>query len=847
MKKYIIPLFALVLAFGGVCANPVSQQTAQANALRFVSSNFESSRQSSILELVYTGRAERGEATFFVFNVGNKGFVIMSADDNSRPVLGYSDEGVFDPENMAPATRDFLQAMSRGISYRSQQTKASVSVVSDWAMLENYGRLASRNGGRANDYLVETKWNQSYPYNYFCPLDEAGPGGRAYSGCVAAAASQQMRYWNHPVQGEGQRCYTHDTYGQLCANFGETTYDWEHMPVSISANSPQEEIDAVALLQYHVGVSMEMGYGPSGSGAVTNYLCERMPMYFHYTNNMVSLKREDYSHEEFVDMMKASFDMSWPLVCAGGGHAYVCDGYDDFDMIHFNWGWGGSSDGWFDIDEHDYIDGYRGLFNYVPEAVYEATPSYASDLVAEPLSDIELAARVSWKNPTATLTNSPLSKIDQIVVMRDNEVIYTEDNVTPGAEMSFIDDQVPCFNYYHYAVYAVCDGQRGKSLLSEGVNFGPSCNWKIVMQSSGFQGWCGGYVSLFNNAGVEIQRFTINSSTPSSITFPVPVGNVSFAWTAPSQNVNSITIAIRDSENNMVFNYSGASSEMDAGIFLEANNGCGHSGVCSAPIDLVAQVEGDDVTLTWQTDEAPLYGFNIYRDGELHRTVLEGNIFVDHGIGQGCCYVAKALCENGESESSNESCASPEGCQAPRNFDFEILSNNYKVKLLWEAPGNSEGLTGYFIYRKPEGGEYERIKLANASSTSYTDNIHDEGHYYYRICAFYNATDCTSSPAAWKYDDNQFYLHVYYSPTEVDENNAVGVEIYPNPVRDSFTIRTEGLLEVSVYNVLGQMVRDRMSDAEVMTIELGDLEAGIYLVKVITVNGEVSKRIHVIR
>ena len=225
MNKHIVILLAMMLAMGSLQANPVSQQTAQANASRFVASYFEASRQSSDLALVYTARAERGEATFYVFNVGSNGFVVMSADDHSRPVLGYSDEGVFNPDDMAPATRDFLQALSEGISYRSLQAKPSIRVAADWASLENHGQLMSRNGGRINDYLVETKWNQNYPYNYFCPVDAEGPGGHAYAGCVATAAAQLVRYWNHPVQGQGQFCYTHDTYGELCANFGETTYD----------------------------------------------------------------------------------------------------------------------------------------------------------------------------------------------------------------------------------------------------------------------------------------------------------------------------------------------------------------------------------------------------------------------------------------------------------------------------------------------------------------------------------------------------------------------------------------------------------------------------------------------
>ena len=103
-------------------------------------------------------------------------------------------------------------------------------------MLEKTGRMVSRHGGREDEFLVQTTWNQNYPYNYFCPEGDGGPGGHCYAGCVATAAAQLMKYWNHPLQGQGSHTYypeDHPEYGPLTANFGETTYDWDNMPNSI--------------------------------------------------------------------------------------------------------------------------------------------------------------------------------------------------------------------------------------------------------------------------------------------------------------------------------------------------------------------------------------------------------------------------------------------------------------------------------------------------------------------------------------------------------------------------------------------------------------------------------------
>ena len=108
-----------------------------------------------------------------------------------------------------------------------------------------------------------------------------------------------------------------------------------------------------------------------------------------------------------------------------------------------------------------------------------------------PANDGTLTASISWKNPSITLTNVPLTAIDQIVVARNGEVIFTEDNVTPGAEMSFVDESVPYFDVFDYAVYAIINGQHGASARAEKVLVAPTCDWKIIMQSSAFQGWNG--------------------------------------------------------------------------------------------------------------------------------------------------------------------------------------------------------------------------------------------------------------------------------------------------------------------------------------------------------------------
>ena len=328
MRKRIFTMLVLAMTCVALQARPVDQETAKRLGQSFVKANFEFTRQSDQLNLVQTAYSERGEACYYIFNVGETGFVILAADDNYRPVIGYSDRGTFNPDDMAPALAEYLEVVRQGVVSASMASAASVAVAADWAMLEKNGRLVSRHGGREDVFLVQTTWNQNYPYNYFCPEGEGGPGGHCYAGCVATAAAQLMKFWNHPIQGQGSYTYIpedHPEYGPLTANFGETTYDWDNMPNDISNNSPIEQIEAVAQLIYHVGVSVDMNYRPTSSGAVTGKLCQTMPAYFFYTDQMDNLYRENYTHEGYMQLT------IW-CISIGAGAAAVMAGSISMNM-----------------------------------------------------------------------------------------------------------------------------------------------------------------------------------------------------------------------------------------------------------------------------------------------------------------------------------------------------------------------------------------------------------------------------------------------------------------------------------------------------------------------------------
>ena len=846
MKRVALILAVLLMGVTASQARPVDRVMAESAATRFAVAQFTLERGDMTPVLAYT----EPNGAYYVFNFGHQGFVIIAADDAYRPVIGYSNESAFDANNIPPALAAHLDGIAQHIlALRAGgHAEADPLVAADWALVLDQGRLVSRNGGRGVDYLCQTQWNQDDPYNYCCPVDPAGSGGHAIVGCLATAMSQLMRFWAYPIQGIGSHCYIHEDYGEICADFGNTTYDWDNMPNKLSTNAPEVEKLAVGTLCFHCGVTIDMGYGPDGSGGASGPIPGVMHTYFNYCDAIVQLSRNDFETEEWKTMVREQFDLGWPMYYGGceddGCHAFVCDGYDDYDLFHFNLGWGGGSDGWYIIDEAPYTHPADAMFNFVPAEVYNQTPMAPVGFTVAPVSDTELKTHLSWTNPSALQDGTPLGSLEQVVVMRDNEVIRTFANAVPGATMEMDDEDLPRFDNYQYAVYVVADGHHGRHANVRDVKVGPSCTWKIFMLSSEFQGWKGGAVSVYNASGKKVADCTLNTATTTVAQLELPLGRLSFGWTAPEEEIASIGIIIKDADEQTVFSFNDASTALNEGVFFQTNNGCGNEGSCGTPENLVATAQEDGILLTWDPLEHVGYGYNLYRDGLLFRLLPQGESFLDDKATLGGhCYRLIALCEDGESSDfSNESFASAGPCYPPRDLDYELTSN-FKVKLNWERPSPDDGLTGYYIYRKPEGGEYNRIKMLGSSATSYTDNAYlDEGSYYYRVCAYYKDLDCLSAPANRKYETNVFELHAYYSPTGMAEV-LDGVNVYPNPSNGQVTVEAEALERVALYNVLGQLVAEAQASGDQVTLDLRKLSSGLYLLHIETSSKVCAKKL----
>ncbi len=297
---------------------------------------------STDLELAYTSKSE-AKTCFYVFNIGeDNGFVIAGGDEAALEILGYCDHGSFDYDTAPDNFRWWLGQYTEQIAHADVSTSSPRKAKAQTAERNSIGPL------------IKTKWNQNYPYNCMIPLSN---NGEPYlTGCVATAMAQVMNYWKYPTHGTGSYSYP-PTTNKFSADFENTTYDWDNMLDTYlydeESGDPlftEAEAKAVGTLMYHAGVSVCMGYGIEISGAYHDSIGTALIKYFGYDKSIQFEERQYYNDDEWGDIIYSELDNRRPILCYGGRHMFVCDGYDnENDLFSFNWGWGGEDDGYYSI------------------------------------------------------------------------------------------------------------------------------------------------------------------------------------------------------------------------------------------------------------------------------------------------------------------------------------------------------------------------------------------------------------------------------------------------------------------------------------------------------------------
>ena len=337
MRKTYLLLLTLLVSIVAM-AGPITPDEARQRINKYMSPRRAGAAAES-LRLVATKYYQEREGvtapSLYVFNVGEgQGYVIAGADDRIPAVLGYSDQGALDPDDMPVNMQAWLEGYNDQMEYLDRHPEAAAP-----------RRTVS---GTSIDPLLISKWGQGNPYNSMCPMDD---GKHSAVGCSATAMAQIMYYWKWPYQTNAEipEYVTEAKQITVAAIPAGTVIDWDNMLPRYTGNETEAQMNAVATLSLLCGASIVMDYSSKSSGAwVTEDAWETI---FDYDAALVYEQRGNYRlaawNQKVYDELAAQRPVLYTGFSSGSGHTFVIDGYGDDDYFHVNWGWYGGSNGYF--------------------------------------------------------------------------------------------------------------------------------------------------------------------------------------------------------------------------------------------------------------------------------------------------------------------------------------------------------------------------------------------------------------------------------------------------------------------------------------------------------------------
>ena len=785
--KRILLVLCLVAGMGGIMASPVGQQKAQKLGSKFLSTTALGQKNADIqLNLVSTA-IDRGATDYYVFNVASgEGFVIVAGDDRVKPILAYSTTGQYDPNDVSEGFQYTLDGFREEIQYvREHNLTATPDIIAEWNVVAKTGSLNRGHQTRAVvGPLCQSIWNQNYPWNSQCPEDPEGSGGYVYAGCAATAMGQVMKFWDWPAVGNGSHTYNPDGYAQQSANFGETEYHFELMPLALDSTSSEEEIYYIAQLLHHLGIALDMQYSAAGSGANAFSVYTAFQSYFRYERDFIEMNLGSiipgygYTNEEWAQMLKdGGLDEHLPIFYTGsddggaGGHAFVCDGYDENDYFHFNWGWSGRDDAWCPIGalhttRYDFNQTNAFIGHIVPQNnEYYARPDSVLNMHATELSNFD-AVRLNWTNPSTDLNGNALSNITSVTIRRNFEEIAVLTNAQVGADMNYEDNGLEP-GLYEYSIYVTNEAGISRTVYRS-ILVGEKCNLFFQLHDDGGDGWMGAAISIADDDFNRLAVITMTQGSDLVIDLPMLKGNLHFIWNSGWYHAyeeydtdGECSFTVSDYAGNVLY----TSDELEEGIFMTFENNC---------------------------EEGPL-----------------------------TCYPVQNL--NGEYLWNNE--------------------EEFGGYLTWNRPVITAGLDHFNIYRTEindkETELIAEVTYTGANSYEYLDNTANAwgGNFRYEVTCIYTRGDesCES-------ESEEAYIVI----TAVEGLESDNVQLYPNPTQGLLNVSGNGTMLITVCNLFGQRLMETTAEGHA-TLDLSRYESDMYFVRIETENGITVQKVNLIK
>ncbi len=419
MKRLFLLLFSILP--GLLFADNISVEKAQNVAMKFMQSCGIPQTRSTQLRMAWDGesRETRGqqEPAFYVFDLegnGQKGFVIVAADDRAMPILGYSFETGFNERNIPLAMRGHLNDYRKEINgLRQMNAVACDEVRQAWKEASTVTRASeSYDKNVHGNILVQyetAKWDQDAP---FWDQNPVYHGQKTYSGCQITSICILMRHFKWPDHGVGTvpSYYCQQINQRINSRTLGKPYEWDKMPMKyVKGQYSKEEGERVARVMADFGVMIKAEYGTAqhgGTGAIPQDVPAALMTYMKYDKSIIYRPRDYYSMDTWLDMIKSELDRC-PILYTGaddsgkGGHAFVFDGYTDNDYFHTNWGWSGACDGWYKITAlaptQQGAGGNNGNFNVMQGVAFNMKPDEGGKRVG---GEIKYLTNYPWKGRT---------------------------------------------------------------------------------------------------------------------------------------------------------------------------------------------------------------------------------------------------------------------------------------------------------------------------------------------------------------------------------------------------------------------------------------------------------------
>lgn len=314
--------------------------------------------------------SRNGNNLLYIFNA-ESGYVVISGDKRTTPVLAFSDRQLYNDDDIIPPAKMWLDNYADQIT-DLQQNNDVTEINPAW--IELLDRRSGMRDGNAIEPLMQSHWGQEEKYNYYCPRDFAGYNNRVVTGCVATALAQLIYYFRWPETGTGSYSYVDENYGLQSADYANATYDYSAM-----CDNPTDINLEISKLIHHIGVGVDMHYGTTGSGMYNHSAAYVLRTYFKYSPETQYVFR-DTTTMDWDSLIISHLERGIPLYYAGwsvpdtNGHGFICDGYrvlNDEYYYHFNFGWDGSHDNYF-LTTHLNTSGTH--FNLAQELIVNAYP-----------------------------------------------------------------------------------------------------------------------------------------------------------------------------------------------------------------------------------------------------------------------------------------------------------------------------------------------------------------------------------------------------------------------------------------------------------------------------------------